>query len=94
VVLEQHSEPIGGPGKVVEIDVSKLGKRKYHCGKRVERVWVFGGIERDSSPIKCFFTTVHDRSGQHQHSLPSLNNGSCQEQQFTQTAGKPTAAHL
>jgi len=25
-------------------------------------VWVFGGIERDSNPPKCFFVTVEDRS--------------------------------
>jgi len=62
VVLEEQSEPIGGPGKVVEIDESKFGKRKYHRGKRVDGAWVFGGIERNSTPIKCFFLTVPDRS--------------------------------
>ena len=62
VVLEKQSEPIGGPGKVVEIDESKFGKRKYHGGKRVDGAWVFGGIERDSTLIKCFFLTVPDRS--------------------------------
>ena len=39
----------------MEIDESKFRKRKYHRGKRVQGVWVFGRIERDSSPIKCFF---------------------------------------
>ena len=62
VVLEEQSEPIGGPGKVVEIDESKFGKRKYNRGKRVDGVWVFGGIERDSETPKCFFTVVEDRS--------------------------------
>jgi len=28
----------------------------------VEGVWVFGGIERDSNPPKCFFVPVQDRS--------------------------------
>jgi hypothetical protein len=37
---------IGGDNIVVEIDGSKLGKRKYHRGHRVEGVWVVGGIER------------------------------------------------
>lgn len=45
---------IGGPGIVDEIDESKVGKRKYHKGKRVDGAWVFGGIERDSK--KCFFS--------------------------------------
>lgn len=51
-ILKQDSERIGGPGKHVEIDESKFGKRKYHRGKRVDGVWVFGGIERESK--KCF----------------------------------------
>lgn len=59
-VLEQDSEQIGGPGKFVEIDESKFGKRKFHRGKRIEGVWVFGGIERESK--RCFFEVVEDRS--------------------------------
>jgi len=64
VVVEEESEPIGGPGKVVEVDESKFGKRKYHRGRRVDGVWVFGGIERNSSPPKCFFEVVPDRSAE------------------------------
>ena len=37
-VLEMKSEPIGGVGKVVEIDESKFGIRKYHHGRRVDGV--------------------------------------------------------
>lgn len=59
-VLEKNSEKIGGPGKIVEIDESKFGKRKFHKGRRVVGVWVFGGIERETK--KCFFTTVADRT--------------------------------
>ena len=42
---------IGGPGKVVEIDESKFGKRKFHRGRRADDVWVLGGIERDSKTV-------------------------------------------
>ncbi|KAI8326421.1 hypothetical protein GQ54DRAFT_294870, partial [Martensiomyces pterosporus] len=40
-----HTLKYGGPGVVVEIDESKFGKRNNNRGKRVEGVWVFGGIE-------------------------------------------------
>ncbi|KZS02743.1 Uncharacterized protein APZ42_000090, partial [Daphnia magna] len=33
---------------------------KYNRGKRVEGVWVFGGVERISG--KCFLVAVSDRS--------------------------------
>jgi len=64
VILEDHSEPIGGPGRVVEVDESKFGKRKFSRGKKVDGVWVFGGIERDNDPPHCFFETVTDRSAE------------------------------
>ena len=60
IILEQDSEVIGGPGKIVEIDESKFGKRKYNRGKRVDGVWVFGGIEQGSN--RMFMTAVEDRS--------------------------------
>ena len=59
-ILQQDNEKLGGPGKTVEIDESKFGKRKYHRGKRVDGVWVFGGIERESR--RSFFQIVEDRS--------------------------------
>ena len=34
---------IGGEGEIVEIDESKLGKRKNNAGHAVEGVWVVGG---------------------------------------------------
>ena len=55
-----HPVMIGGPGKTVEIDESKFGKRKYNRGRYVEGHWVFGGIERDSS--EAFMVEVQDRS--------------------------------
>ncbi|XP_017472556.1 PREDICTED: uncharacterized protein LOC108363642 [Rhagoletis zephyria] len=39
---------IGGPGKIVQIDESKFGKRKYHKGRRVEGHWVLGMVEDGS----------------------------------------------
>lgn len=50
------NQPIGGPGKVVEIKECKFGRRKFNHGKRAEDDWVFGGVERGSR--KCFFKVV------------------------------------
>lgn len=61
-VIIQDNKKVGGPGKTVEIDESKFGKRKYHRGKRVEGAWVFGGIERESRD--SFFQVVQDRSAE------------------------------
>ena len=51
---------IGGPGKIVEIDESLFGRRKYNRGKRVKGKWILGGTERGSK--ECFLvecTVVH-----------------------------------
>ena len=48
VTLLEKEHKIGGPGKTVQIDESKFGKRKYHRGHKVEGQWVFGGIEEET----------------------------------------------
>ena len=48
----------GGRGEVVEVDESKFGKQKYHKGRRVDGVWVFGGIDRRT---REFLILVKDR---------------------------------
>lgn len=57
-----EEEKIGGVGKIVEIDESLFAKRKYHKGRKVEQVWMFGGIERTDGEIKFFVEIVPDRS--------------------------------
>ena len=47
VTLEKSNEVLGEGGKTVQIDESKIGKRKYHRGHVVEGQWVFGGVEED-----------------------------------------------
>ena len=61
VTLENQREKFGGKGKVVQIDESKFGKRKYHCSHRVEGQWVFGGIEDSTRTRKSFLVVVDKR---------------------------------
>lgn len=37
---------IGGRNEIIEIDETKIAKRKYNKGHRVEGAWVIGGIQR------------------------------------------------
>ena len=59
VTIQRNSEKLGSEEKVGQIYESKVGKRKYHRGHRVEGQEVFGGIEKDSS---CFLVALEDRS--------------------------------
>lgn len=55
-----ESEMIGGPGRIVEIDEAKFGRRKYHRGRFIEGQWLFGGIERGTK--KLFYEQVPCRN--------------------------------
>ena len=57
----RNGSKIGGYDVIVEIDESKIGKRKYHRGKLVEGQWVFGGCEKDDSQNYCFIVPVEKR---------------------------------
>jgi transposase-like protein len=58
--LLSTSVRLGGPGKIVEIDEAKFGKRKYNRGRRVKGNWVLGGIQRDTR--QSFLVRVQDRT--------------------------------
>lgn len=44
-MLDEDNSKIGGEGIIVEIDETKMGKRKYHRGHRVDGVWLLVGVE-------------------------------------------------
>ena len=54
---------IGGPGKIVEIDESIIGKRKYNRGRIVKGKWLLGGTERGSND--CFLVECENNHRDH-----------------------------
>ena len=54
---------IGGKGVVVEVDETKVAKRKNHRGHHVEGSWVVGGVER-TEERKIFLAEVPNRSAE------------------------------
>ena len=61
--VNEEKLKIGGPGIIVEIDESKLSKRKYNRGHHVEGVWVVGGVER-TAERKLFVVEVENRNAE------------------------------
>jgi hypothetical protein len=68
--LREEDQVIGGQDIEVEVDETKLGKRKYHRGHRVDGAWVVVGIERTAQK-KIFLVPVPDRSSETLHSVIS-----------------------
>ncbi|XP_011701566.1 PREDICTED: uncharacterized protein LOC105458165 [Wasmannia auropunctata] len=58
----EHSQKLGGPGRTVEIDEAKIGRRKYNYSRFIQSNWVFGGFERESK--KIFIAPVQERTEQ------------------------------
>ena len=42
IMVYDEAVPLGGPGETAQSHESKIGKRKYNKGHRVEGQWVFG----------------------------------------------------
>lgn len=61
--LAEERALVGGPGVVVEIDETKMGKRKFHRGHHVEGVWILGGVER-TTERQVFLRVVDNRNAE------------------------------
>jgi transposase-like protein len=61
--LDESDAQIGGLNIEVEVDETKLGKRKYNRGHRVDGVWIVAGVER-TEDRKVFMVKVQDRTAE------------------------------
>ena len=59
--LDSDDNLVGGPGIIVQVDETKMGKRKFHRGHRVDGAWVIAGVEL-TSRRGVFAEVVEDRS--------------------------------
>jgi hypothetical protein len=71
--IDYSDVQIGGEGIKVEVDETKLGKRKYHRGHRVEGVWVIGGVERTSGKKFFFCGSRRSKLLNNQANFPNLH---------------------
>lgn len=60
-MLDPDDIIIGVPDIIVQVDETKIGKRKYHRGHRVEGAWVIVGVELTGERL-VFAEVVEDRS--------------------------------
>lgn len=58
--IDLEDTVIGGEGIIVEVDETKLGKRKYNRGHRIDGVWVVVGVER-TEERRVFVVPVESR---------------------------------
>ena len=49
---ERERGKIGGPNKIIQVDESKFGRRKYNRGRRIDGHWVLGLIENNSEDFR------------------------------------------
>ena len=59
-VISSNVSQIGGPGKTVQIDETLMCHRKYHVGRILNQVWIFGGVCIEDHQFFCL--VVPDRT--------------------------------
>ena len=47
-----QNRKLGGEGRTVEVDETKVGRRKNHKGRVVDGSWVFGLIDRETGELR------------------------------------------
>ena len=51
IIPLRQVEKIGGSGMTVEIDLQKFGKRKHNAEGEADKIWVLGGICRETKDV-------------------------------------------
>ena len=52
----------GRNGNIMEVDESKLGKRKYNRGRGVDGVWIFDAVKRHTRRILLCWVIKRNRT--------------------------------
>lgn len=59
-IISSSIQQIGGQGKTVQIDETLMCHRKYHVGRILNQVWIFGGVCIEDHQFFCL--VVPDRT--------------------------------
>ena len=65
VIIEHilcNSQPIGGPGIIVQIDETLVFKRKYNHGRNIQQIWIVRGIAPETNNF--FLRQVPNRNSE------------------------------
>lgn len=61
MTTKTYTTKMGGPGKIIEVDETRIGHRKFERGRLVHGRWLLGLIERGENEFRCFEVDTRDK---------------------------------
>lgn len=62
MINREYVFKMGGKNRIIEIDETKVGHRKFKRGRIVTGEWVVGFIQRDNNEFRCFQVPKRDEA--------------------------------
>lgn len=61
LTTQVYTYKMGGPNKIIEVDETKVGHRKFERGRVVKGKWILGLVERGGNEFRCFHVMKRDK---------------------------------
>ena len=88
--MANNTVRIGGPGKIVEIDEMKFGRRKYERGRVVDGRWIFGALDMETKELRL--EICPDNKRDRDTLIHIIKKHIAPEQQYIPIVGEHTTA--